>query len=99
MKTSKANSKLVDQAWKYIAENLFCSDYHVEREFFEGLVAGENLNRTIRDILIENMKEAIRMQTCFQDDLNQKDEDDKEEYEELVKVIAIGQEILKKLKP
>lgn len=92
MKTNKANDELVDQAWDWLCEYLFSQDYHVEREFLEGLIAGENLNKTIRTILIENMKSGIALQAQFR---NEGDSEDRECFDDC---ITKGKAILKKLK-
>ena len=91
-KITNHNDKLIEDCYNYIYEVICCNDYHSEQDMDEEILSnGKNLDKSLREMLKEKIIEAIDLSKEM---LDKNDEDDIDEYNE---VVGRGEKLLERL--
>ena len=92
-KETKRREELVNDAFDYLFEVMCCNDYHKEKDLVDSFCDHEYYDKTIREILAENIKWAINSRKEMIDAEDQ-DEETQDDFREDIKR---GRALLKRL--
>jgi len=92
-KETKRREELVNDAFDYLFEVMCCNDYHKEKDLVDSFCDHEYYDKTLREILVENVKQAV---DCRKEMMNAEDQDE-ETQNDFREDIKRGEELLKRL--